>query len=265
MRLVLLSLSLVVWSVSSALAQTNKTFSAGLIPGQFHGKWAPSLRECSSNKIVIEGRTEVMPSETAIVVTPKGFGGFERGSTVLNAISAQEGSFSYRARASAIEDGRIETLTFREVGNQLSLRRKSTSYDFVERFIRCPSNSGRAKLSRGEPSKPPAQSRPSLLGPKANMARGPEGFERIGTCRLKIGGRLYISGTCYFSTDKDGSFNLMGMRGDYFAYVSLNGDGSAQGYWNGGAGFTHAHSSLGRLHRKGACWSNAKAEVCVWA
>jgi hypothetical protein len=85
------------------------------------------------------------------------------------------------------------------------------------------------------------------------------------TCRLIVDGQTYGDGPCNYQEDADGSF-----RFDYpsdprmFVYVSRNPDGTAQGYWPGPQGGSHAHDNLGQLSRNGACWENTAASVCAW-
>ena len=73
-------------------------------------------------------------------------------------------------------------------------------------------------------------------------------------------GKTYIDGRCNFEADKDGSFRIFGK--DYFAYVSMF-EGKADASWNADPKSTHAHSPLGELKRKGACWENATAQICA--
>ncbi|NCA72457.1 MAG: DUF1311 domain-containing protein [Sphingobacteriia bacterium] len=81
-------------------------------------------------------------------------------------------------------------------------------------------------------------------------------------CRLQIDGRDYIDGPCRGSLERDGSFMISAPA--FFAIVSVDAPGVAQGYWNEEPHATHAHSPLGTLRRDGACWSNASARVCAW-
>jgi len=84
-----------------------------------------------------------------------------------------------------------------------------------------------------------------------------------GHCRLRISGRSYIDGDCFIQLDADGSFQVMAQDESYFAQV-LRYDSEAEGYWNEQAGSTHAQARLGPMHRNGACWENATAEICAW-
>ena len=89
---------------------------------------------------------------------------------------------------------------------------------------------------------------------------------RRADCVLEVDGSRYIDGLCDFSPiDTDGSFVVTSKRNSsLFAYVNMNGDGSAQGSWTGPGGASNAHEDLGQLSRNGGCWSNATAKVCAW-
>lgn len=50
----------------------------------------------------------------------------------------------------------------------------------------------------------------------------------------------------------------------YFAVISVSGKHQADGFWNEEKGANHAHTPLGQLTRKGACWENKNAKVCAW-
>jgi len=89
---------------------------------------------------------------------------------------------------------------------------------------------------------------------------------RPAKCLLSVGGETFIAGACDFnpSSDKDGSFQITGANGRYFAYLYVEGDGVASAHWNGVNGEARAHNPLGKLVRDGACWSNADAKLCAW-
>lgn len=90
---------------------------------------------------------------------------------------------------------------------------------------------------------------------------------RPADCLLEVQGRRVIDGTCDFSRQSDGSFQISAKRGpriEWFAQVQVEGRNVAQGYWNGEAGARHAHYNLGQLQASGACWSNATARICAW-
>lgn len=106
-----------------------------------------------------------------------------------------------------------------------------------------------------------------LASAPAAAQSGDEADYRTGRCSLVVNGRSRISGRCLYSLERDGSFYIReaGRRGDdfYFAYVNVDGR-VAEGSWNGARASTHAHDSLGRLRRNGACWVNRRARVCLW-
>ena len=100
------------------------------------------------------------------------------------------------------------------------------------------------------------------------LALGSSGVHaRTGRCVLQVNGRSYLDGPCDITiNDRQGSFAIgVGQRhrSKYFAYVTMEDDG-AQGYWNETPDASHAHSSLGVLHRAGACWVNDTARVCAY-
>ena len=96
-------------------------------------------------------------------------------------------------------------------------------------------------------------------------AEAEEDNSRIASCRLIVDGSEYISGRCRFRPmGNDGSFQIMGGNGKYFAQVHVSVPGSGTGYWNQEAYANHAHSDLGDLTREGACWTNERASVCAW-
>jgi hypothetical protein len=85
------------------------------------------------------------------------------------------------------------------------------------------------------------------------------------TCHLEVGGVVFADGACQYEEDTDGSFRFFDDSDPrMFAYVTMNEDETALGYWPGPQGGTHAHDNLGTLRRDGACWRNASARVCAW-
>jgi hypothetical protein len=99
----------------------------------------------------------------------------------------------------------------------------------------------------------------------ASTATGAAAF----TCRLVVDGKTYVDGPCnyhphVYEHGNDGSFDITSLSNGMFAYVFRNADGSADGWWPGPNGATHAHTSLGTLRRDGACWENSHASVCAW-
>jgi len=90
--------------------------------------------------------------------------------------------------------------------------------------------------------------------------------DRIVSCRIEVNGRVFLSGPCNFSPDKDGSFSIGTSDtkpSKYFAYVNKNPDGTAEASWNEDPRSTHAQSSLGTLKQHGACWVNEHAKICA--
>jgi hypothetical protein len=91
-----------------------------------------------------------------------------------------------------------------------------------------------------------------------------------GRCVLRVEGHTYLNGPCNIDLEPGGDFEISPLREVnpyYFAYVTLTGSplGTAMGSWNGKDAENHAHDDLGTLTRKGACWSNARAEICATA
>jgi hypothetical protein len=90
---------------------------------------------------------------------------------------------------------------------------------------------------------------------------------KSGKCLLEVDNRPLLLGTCNIDMQADGSFSV-GTSGStsstHFAFVQVNQNGSALGYWNGEERESHAHEPLGALKRQGACWTNDKAKVCAW-
>ena len=88
-----------------------------------------------------------------------------------------------------------------------------------------------------------------------------------GRCLLQVNGRTYLDSVCNIDGNPaDESFSIgtgEHSRSKYFAYVNIEADGTAQGYWNGISAESHAHKELGRLVRQGECWVNDHARVCA--
>lgn len=74
-------------------------------------------------------------------------------------------------------------------------------------------------------------------------------------CILEIDGKNVINGKCDFSPiGKDGSFIITSNDGSTFAQVSVEEKDNGIIYWNGGNFTSHAHGTVGRAMRFGACW-----------
>ena len=88
---------------------------------------------------------------------------------------------------------------------------------------------------------------------------------RPADCYVEIDALVVIDGDCDFqSFGGDGSFQVATPDGGYFVYVSVYAPGRAEGHWNETRWSGHAHSPIGTLTRRDACWSNGYATVCAW-
>lgn len=92
-----------------------------------------------------------------------------------------------------------------------------------------------------------------------------EGRARPANCLLVVEGVQLITGKCLFTPqDRDGSFQINGANGKFFAMVQVESKGVGIGYWNGEPYASHAHNPLGTLHREDGCWVNDTASVCAY-
>ena len=95
----------------------------------------------------------------------------------------------------------------------------------------------------------------------------PTNFVGEADCRLTVDGAVKIDGLCYVeSRDQYGYYATIfenEAKKGYFAMALGDEDGRAQGHWNGGRDSTHAHSGLGTMTRKGACWISESGEICL--
>lgn len=88
-----------------------------------------------------------------------------------------------------------------------------------------------------------------------------------GKCLLEVNKQKYLNGRCTVSVQDDGGFSIGASETEpvtYFAVVSVTGKDAGEGFWNEEKGANHAHTPLGKLTRKGACWQNTNARVCAW-
>lgn len=105
----------------------------------------------------------------------------------------------------------------------------------------------------------------SLLNGLIAVAEASQSF--TGTCLLEVKKKKYLNGPCPISMEDDGGFSIGASETEpltYFATVSVTGKNVGEGFWNEESGANHAHSPLGKLARKGACWQNQSAKVCAW-
>ena len=85
-------------------------------------------------------------------------------------------------------------------------------------------------------------------------------------CLIQVEGKTYVEGRC--PVFLMGSTTMVGSDGEgrfspYFASISENPDGSAEGRWSSVPRSTHAQTDLGSLKRDGHCWVNATAKICA--
>lgn len=104
------------------------------------------------------------------------------------------------------------------------------------------------------------------MGIFSNLAQAEEFGDGVKTrpveCLLTVNGKTYLSGTCKYDADADGSFRLFGKQ--YFTYLNVFENGTAEASWNADPKSTHAQAPLGELKRQGACWVNTKVKLCAW-
>ena len=88
-----------------------------------------------------------------------------------------------------------------------------------------------------------------------------------GKCLLEVHKKKYLDGPCAITMENDGGFSIGASETEplsYFAIVSVTGKDVGKGFWNEERGANHAHTPLGDLVRKGACWQNQNVKVCAW-
>lgn len=117
---------------------------------------------------------------------------------------------------------------------------------------------------RASPMQAPAVA-PTLKAPPGTDPSTAEANWRgkVGNCRLRVNGRIYIDGRCWVRLEDGGSFQIMSFNERFFAQVSRSGK-EALGFWNETPGSSHAQTPLGSLTRAGGCWQNQAAEICAW-
>lgn len=138
---------------------------------------------------------------------------------------------------------------------------------------------GKAQQARASAAEAPATPEPAPREDAASIAQqtpevqdsAPESDSslesRTGKCLLQVHGKTYIDGACPIAMQPDGSFSIGADEKTplkFFATVTMDGNGSATGYWNEEEGAEHAHSPLGSLRFESGCWSNDVAKVCAW-
>lgn len=78
---------------------------------------------------------------------------------------------------------------------------------------------------------------------------------KMGGCTLQAG-RTCLDGPCNMDLEVGGGFSIG--TGGARSRVARDLNATAQGYWNGTEGGSHAHDSLGQLRRQGACCERAR-------
>lgn len=81
-------------------------------------------------------------------------------------------------------------------------------------------------------------------------------------CLLQVKGKTYLTGTCKYDGDADGSFRLYGKQ--YFVYLNTFEKNKAEASWNASPQSNHAQAPLGELKREGACWVSKTTKICAW-
>jgi hypothetical protein len=105
----------------------------------------------------------------------------------------------------------------------------------------------------------------ALGAPAAHGEAPPRTIEA--ECLLAVDGHEYVHGRCPVYLEPGGTFTLNTGQPNrpltWFAFVSVEPDGTGTAYWNEEKGVDKADSRLGAVTRHGACWSNARARICA--
>ena len=89
----------------------------------------------------------------------------------------------------------------------------------------------------------------------AAAARAPE--PKIGRCFVRLDGWEAGSRHCEYNTADDGSFELWpDPPSNEYEMVDIRG-ATASGY-------SHGSGNLGAMQKRGACWVNKRARICLW-
>jgi len=124
--------------------------------------------------------------------------------------------------------------------------------------------------------------------PMLTADRVPVGME-LGRCLLEVDGQALVAGPCTYIVHTGGSFSFngprqvyagidysekampMGMSTDHFVYVThyASHEISETGlewvaHYNNDKHASHAQDYLGELSQDGACFTNARAKICLW-
>jgi len=93
--------------------------------------------------------------------------------------------------------------------------------------------------------------------------------DRMGNnCVLEVDNKYYIEGECPYSDNNEYSSRTIIVGSNehktlpFFAYLLVEDETTAIGYWNGSPQNSHAHAELGILTKSGKCWIGDRARVC---
>jgi len=88
-------------------------------------------------------------------------------------------------------------------------------------------------------------------------------------CLLQVDGKTYMTGRCQYWVSKEGDVMITGRSklyprlGPFKQGNVVWADPDVEAAWNGPFVERHAHDSLGKVTKRGDCWVNDYAKVCV--
>ena len=107
-----------------------------------------------------------------------------------------------------------------------------------------------------------------LMSAVPSFAEGSDVERNAPSCVLEVNGKRFIDGPCPIVLGRDGNLTV-GSNGSkslpFWTMILLDPSekDKAEGFWNESPGSSHAQSRLGDLYKKGDCWVNNNARVCV--
>lgn len=170
-------------------------------------------------------------------------------------------------------------------GQKLDITIESESFQFAlnakpafDMLFECVNSIQRTRqVVQGQPATSASQAaspvteNPYLTSPIANLTNADQRNQpsicdlpgnRQVLCSLIVNGKTYLSGSCGYEVDADGSFRLFGKP--HTVYLSKSGRNTADAFWNDDPTSTHAQAPLGELRGDGACWVNRDVILCAW-
>jgi hypothetical protein len=83
-------------------------------------------------------------------------------------------------------------------------------------------------------------------------------------CYVEVDGIVWLNQSCPVDTADAGNWyiNTGPQAVQTFVYLQTL-EGAIDAHWNGGSGATHAHDPLGTLTRRGDCFTNDRAKICI--